>query len=79
MGDVEGGIGGLGRGGKDMEMELKKQREDLDRGLLDRMDGDDEHGDGEDVERVRDWFNIFRKWFTDVCLLVPTKFRVEQS
>lgn len=41
-----------------------------EKGLVLKQDGEDKRMIEEDV-RVRDWANIGKKWFTDVCSLDP--------
>jgi hypothetical protein len=38
-----------------------------EKGIMLKDDGEDKKMVDEDV-RVRDWWNIFRKWFTDVSM-----------
>jgi hypothetical protein len=51
-------------GWKTVKLERHLGTEDEEKGMMLKDDGDDKKMAGEDT-RVRDWWNIFKKWFTD--------------
>lgn len=45
-----------------------------EKGIMLKEDGEDKKMIEEEV-KVRNWWNIFRKWFTDVCGIIICWFR----